>query len=57
MTKKHRYRHQDYISSMFIAKDMKNNDISALGPSIFVPPEAGYMGNQMTNVLKFVGGM
>ena len=29
--KKHRYRHQDYISSMFLAKAMKNNDISALG--------------------------
>ena len=29
--KKHRYRHQDYISSMFLAKDMKNNENSALG--------------------------
>ena len=33
--KKHRYRHQDYISSMFLAKDTKNNENSALGPFKF----------------------
>ena len=33
--KKHRYRHQDYISSMFLAKDTKNNENSALGPFNF----------------------
>ena len=33
--KKHRYRHQGYISSMFLAKDTKNNKNSALGPFRF----------------------
>ena len=33
--KKHRYRHQDHISSMFLAKDTKNNENSALGPFKF----------------------
>ena len=33
--KKHRYRHQDYNSSMFLAKDTKNNENSALGPFKF----------------------
>ena len=35
LTKKHRYRHQDYISSMFLAKDTKNDVNSALGPFKF----------------------
>ena len=52
LTRIHRYRHQYYISSMFLAKDMKNIDISALGPSNFCAAEAGYMRNQMTNALK-----
>ena len=33
--KKHKYRHQEYISSMFLAKDTKNNENSALGPFTF----------------------
>ena len=43
LTRIHRYRHQDNISSTFLAKDMKNIDISALGPSNFCAAEAGYM--------------
>ena len=35
LPKKHRYRHQDYPSSMFLAKDTKNNKNSALRPFYF----------------------
>ena len=43
---------------MFLAKDTKNNEKSALGLFHFLCRQrAGYMRNQMTNVLKCVGGM
>ena len=35
LTQKHRYRHQDYISRMSLAKDTKNNENLALGPFNF----------------------
>ena len=41
LTRKYRYRHQYYISSMFLVKDMKNSDISALGPSNFWAARGG----------------
>ena len=43
---------------MFLAKDTKNNENSALGTlQVLFRQRAGYMGTHMTNVLKCVGGM
>ena len=57
--KKHRYRHQDYLSSMFLTKDTKNYEHFLLGPFHFraAKGHACYLKNQINEYAKYVGGM
>ena len=54
--KKHRYRHQDYHSSMFVAIYTKKRKFSIRTLLFLCRQRASYMRNQITHVSKCVGG-